>query len=189
MSEGGIRARPARQRRETHRGCAATDDNAARRDAGLCEPAVNWETRPSLCCMTVRGIRIMLLVAIVIDIAYWTIWFTQRSWVESDTTAAYIAFENAFPLADAWLGLTCVLAFIALGRKTPSALLWLIAAGSAGMYLFGMDVLYDLQNDIYGKGAGGIIEAGINLITFVFSVIALRWAWTRRDALLTGTAT
>ena len=82
-----------------------------------------------------------------------------------------------------------MLAFIALGRKTPSALLWLIAAGSAGMYLFGMDVLYDLQNDIYGKGAGGIIEAGINLITFVFSVIALRWAWTRRDALLTGTAT
>jgi hypothetical protein len=115
--------------------------------------------------------------------------FTNRAWVESDTTDAYVAFENAFPLADAWLGLTCVLAFIALGRRSATALLWLIAAGSAGMYLFCMDVLYDLENDIYGKGAGGVIEAGINLITLVFSVVALRWAWTRRDALLTGSAT
>jgi hypothetical protein len=139
--------------------------------------------------MTLRAVRIMLVVAVVIDVAYWTTWFTNRSWVESDTTKAYVAFENAFPLADAWLGLTCILAFIALGRRSPTALLWLIAAGSAGMYLFGMDVLYDLQNGIYGKGAGGIIEAGINLITLVFSVVALRWAWTRRDALLAGTVT
>ncbi len=139
--------------------------------------------------MTVRAVRIMLVVAIVIDVAYWTVWFSHRAWVESDTTEAYVAFENAFPLADAWLGLTCVLAFIALGRRAPSALLWLIAAGSAGMYLFCMDVLYDLQNDIYGKGAGGVIEAAINLITLAFSVVALRWAWSRRDALLTGSAT
>ena len=138
--------------------------------------------------MSVRAVRIMLVVAIIILVAYWTIWFTQRSWVESDTAAAYIAFENAFPLADGWLGLTCVFAFIALGRRSPTALLWLISAGAAGLYLFGMDVLYDLQNDIYGKGAGGIIEAAINLITLGFSLIALRWAWSRRDSLLAGTA-
>jgi hypothetical protein len=131
----------------------------------------------------------MLVVAVVIDVAYWTTWFTQRSWVESDTSAAYVAFENAFPLADAWLGLTCVLAFVALGRRSADALLWLIAAGSAGMFLFGMDVLYDVQNGIYAKGAGGIIEAGINLVTLAFSVIALHWAWGSRDALLAGTAT
>lgn len=139
--------------------------------------------------MSVKAVRIMLVVAVVIDVAYWATWFTNRSWVESDTTEAYVAFENAFPLADAWLGLTCALAFIALGRRSPTALLWLIAAGSSGMYLLCMDVLYDLENDVYSKGAGGIIEAGINLITLVFSVVALRWAWTRRDALLTGSAT
>jgi len=128
----------------------------------------------------------MLVVAVVINVAYWTIWFTNRSWIESDTTQAYVEFENAFPLADAWLGLTCVLAFVALARRSPTALLWLIAAGSAGMYLLGMDVLYDLENGIYTEGSGGIIEAGINLITLAFSVIALRWAWTRRDPLLAG---
>ena len=128
----------------------------------------------------------MLVVAVVIDVAYWTIWFTNRSWIASDTTQAYVEFENAFPLADAWLGLTCVLAFIALGRRAPAALLWLIAAGSAGMYLLGMDVLYDLENGIYTEGAGGVIEAGINLVTLTFSVIALRWAWSRREQLLAG---
>ena len=128
----------------------------------------------------------MLVVAVVIDVAYWTIWFTNRAWIQSDTAQAYVEFENAFPVADAWLALTCVLAFIALGRRSPTALLWLIAAGSAGMYLFGMDVLYDLENGIYTEASGGIIEAGINLITLAFSVIALRWAWTRRDPLLAG---
>jgi hypothetical protein len=137
--------------------------------------------------MSLRAVRIMLVVAIVIDVAYWTAWFTHRSWVASDTTEAYVAFENAFPLADGWLGATCVLALVALHRRSPTALLWIVSAGSAGMYLFGMDVLYDLQNDIYGKGAGGAIEAGINAITLAFSVIALRWAWSRRDGLLAGT--
>lgn len=138
--------------------------------------------------MSTRAVRIMLVVAVVILVAYWTVWFTQRSWVESDTSAGYIAFENAFPLADGWLGLTCVLAFIALGRRSATALLWLISAGAAGLYLFGMDVLYDLENDIYGKGAGGVIEAAINLITLGFSLIALCWAWTRRGLLLAGEA-
>lgn len=135
-----------------------------------------------------RGIRIMLVLAIGIDLAYWTTWFLYRPALASDTTEAYYAFENAFPLADAWLGLTCALALWALSRRSPTALLWLIAAGSAGMYLFGMDVLYDLENGIYGKGTGGVVEALINLVTLGFSVIALHWAWTRREGLLAGAA-
>lgn len=129
----------------------------------------------------------MLVVAIVIDVAYWTLWFTRRDWIESDTSAAYVAFENAFPLADGWLGLTCVLALVALARRSPTALLWLVAAGGSGMYLFCMDVLYDLQHGIYASGAGGVVEAGVNIVTLAFSVVALHWSWSRRDALLAGT--
>lgn len=136
----------------------------------------------------VRGIRSMLVIAIAIDVLYWMVWFTNRAWVASDTTDAYYAFENAFPVADAWLGITCLLAFVALGARRPSALLWLIAAGSAGMYLFGMDVLYDLENGIYTKGTGGLIEAIINLVTLIFSLISLHWAWSRRTQLLAGAA-
>jgi hypothetical protein len=130
------------------------------------------------------GIQRMLVAAIALDVVYWTLWFTTRSTVASDTRAAYVEFENAFPLADAWLGLAGLAALLTLRRRSPMALFWLIAAGGAGLYLCGMDVLYDLENGIYAKGSGGVIEAVINLVTLAFSVIALRWAWTRRDDLL-----
>ncbi|MFT4084456.1 MAG: hypothetical protein QM638_17905 [Nocardioides sp.] len=66
-----------------------------------------------------RPIRVMLVVAILIDVAYWTIWFTDRPVLASGTTDAYYQFENAFPLADAWLGLACLLALIALIDRRP----------------------------------------------------------------------
>lgn len=66
----------------------------------------------------------------------------------------------------------------------PTALLWLRCAGGAGLYLFGMDVLYDLENGIYGSGSGGVVEAAINLLTLTFSLLALRWAWTYRVSLV-----
>lgn len=131
-----------------------------------------------------RGVQWMLGVAIAIDVLYWTLWFTSRSTVASDTRAAYVEFENAFPLADTWLGFACLAALVALRRRSPSALLWLLAAGGAGLYLFGMDVLYDLEHGIYAKGGGGVIEAVINVVTLVFSVVILRWAWTGRRQLL-----
>ena len=128
----------------------------------------------------------MLLVALAVDILYWALWFAERSWVASNSRPAYYEFENAFPLADGWLAVLCILAWVALGRRRPVAVLWLLAAGGAGIYLFGMDVLYDLENGIYADGAGGIVEAGVNLLTLVFSVIALRWTWSQRTGLLSS---
>jgi len=124
------------------------------------------------------------VVAIVVLIAYWTLWYTARDVVASDHTGAYNDFENAFPLADAWLGICVLLAVRAVRAGRPTGLLWLLAGGGAGVYLFCMDVLYDLEQGIYAKGAGGIVELGINLLTLGLSVWFLRWAWTRRDALL-----
>lgn len=128
----------------------------------------------------------MLVVAIVLDVAYWSIWFTRRDWLASEHTQAYYAFENAFPLADLWLGAACLLALVALRRSHPTALLWLLCAGSAGLYLFGMDCLYDVQHGIFAKGAGGAVEAVIVALTLVFAVTVLRWAWAHRDELLTA---
>jgi len=128
----------------------------------------------------------MLVVAIALDVTYWTIWFANRDWIASDHTQAYYDFENAFPLADLWLGGACLLALVTLRVGRPSALLWLLCAGSAGMYLFGMDVLYDVQNGIFTKGGGGAFEAVIVALTLVFSVTILRWSWGHRDVLLSG---
>lgn len=135
-----------------------------------------------------RVVIVMLVVALVLDAAYWTIWFTNRDWIASETTQAYYDFENAFPLADLWLGVAALLALVTLVRRHPSALLWLVATGAAGLYLGSLDLLYDLEHDIFTKGGGGAFEAVIVAVTWVFSITVLRYAWTRRGELLAGDA-
>ena len=136
-----------------------------------------------------RTVEAMLVGAIVLDVAYWSIWFVDRDVLASEHRAAYYEFENAFPLADAWLGLVCLLALVSLRRNHHAAFFWLVCAGSAGLYLFGMDFLYDVEHGIFTSGGGGVIEAVIVALTLVFSLSVLRFAWTRRDALLAGYAT
>jgi hypothetical protein len=135
-----------------------------------------------------RLVITMLVVALVLDAAYWTIWFSNRDWIASEHTKAYYDFENAFPLADLWLGIACLLALITVVRRRPSAMLWLVAAGAAGLYLGSMDLLYDLEHDIFGRGGGGALEAVIVAVTWVFSITVLYFAWTRRGEFLAGAA-
>jgi hypothetical protein len=40
-----------------------------------------------------------------------------------------------------------------------------------------MDFLYDVEQGIFAKGAGGVIEACIVAVTLVFSLTVLRYAW------------
>lgn len=129
-----------------------------------------------------RTVQAMLVIAVLIDVAYWSTWFVDRDVLASEHTQAYYDFENAFPLADLWLGLACVLALVGLTRETRSATFWLTCAGSAGMYLFGMDFLYDVEHGIFTSGGGGAIEAVIVALTLVFSLTLLRFAWTRQTA-------
>lgn len=133
-----------------------------------------------------RRLTIAGSIALAALVAYWSLWYLARDLVESKSTQAYYDFENAFPLADAWLGLCVLLAMVTARRGSPLALLWLLAGGGAGVYLFCMDVLYDLEHGIYTHGAGGLIELAINLLTLGLSTYFLRWAWRRRDALLAG---
>ena len=133
-----------------------------------------------------RFVQVLLVGAIVLDVAYWSVWFTDRALIESESSQAYYEFEDAFPLADAWLGLACLMALVALARRWPSALFWLLCAGSAGVYLFCMDLLYDLENDIFASGSGGVVEAAIVAVTLLFSVTVLTWTWRHRGVLLSG---
>lgn len=123
-----------------------------------------------------RSIQCLLVIAVVLDIVYWSLWFGDRNAVASEHTSGYYDFENAFPMADTWLALLCVAALIALARNARSACLWLAGAGSAGMYLFSMDFLYDIEHDIFSHGGAGAFEACIVSATLVFSLVALRYA-------------
>ncbi|GAB2506750.1 hypothetical protein GCM10027167_04070 [Nocardia heshunensis] len=127
----------------------------------------------------------VLAASLVILAAYWVLWFTARGAVASNNRTAYIEFENAFPLADAWLGLCVLAAAVALINRHPTALLWLLAGGGSAVYLFCMDALYDVEHGIWCRsGAGGFIELGINVITLAVGAGLLRWSWRRRAALL-----
>ena len=133
---------------------------------------------------TRRAMAGLLLAAALLIAAYWLGWLVHRSLVASETGAAYTQFEDAFPLADGWLALCLVAAAYCLLTARRAALFWLLAGGGAGIYLFAMDVLYDLQHGIWGRGANGVVELIINIVTLALSLFVLRWTWVRRDALL-----
>lgn len=130
------------------------------------------------------GVMRWLIVTAALLVTYWLLWFTDRGAVAASRGSQYIAFEQAFPLADAWLLGALVLAVIQLHRRQPSALLWVVVVGGAGLYLCAMDVLYDLQHAIYSRGQGGAIELAINFITGASSVGIMIFGWRFRHALV-----
>jgi hypothetical protein len=134
--------------------------------------------------VTRRRVTWVLAAVVVLDVAYWVAWFADRSLVASNTRPAYYEFENAFPVADAWLALCCLGAIVGLRRRSPTAMLWLLMAAGAGFYLFGMDVLYDLEHGIWWSSGGGAVELVINLLTAGVAAVLLRWTWVNRAELL-----
>lgn len=116
-------------------------------------------------------------------VAYWVVWFgINRSWLATVDTPSYYAFENSFPASDAWMAVTAALGAIALQRRRASALLWMLLAGSASVYLAGMDVLFDLENGIYRLGdAGGVaVEVFINVGCLAGGIAIIAFAWRHR---------
>src|SRR3954471_9514512 len=129
----------------------------------------------------------VLIFGVVATAAYWVIWFgVNRDWLASAHTDSYYAFENSFPVADAWMALTGLAATIALVRRRASALLWSIAAGAISVYLGLLDVLFDLENGIYhSPDTGGVVvELLINVLTLSMGVVVMGWAWRHRRRLL-----
>lgn len=130
----------------------------------------------------------LLVLTSALLVTYWVIWFADRGLLASDDTAGYIAFEQSFPLADAWLTGAALLAAIQLWRRRQSALMWLTILGGAGMYLCAMDVLYDLQHGIYTKPNGANTEIAINIATAALSIGVIRFSWRFREHLAPSSA-
>jgi hypothetical protein len=138
----------------------------------------------------IPGRRFILGVAVfsaVAMVAYWIVWFgVDRELLASAHTESYYAFENAFPLADAWIVVASIGASVALARRRGSALLWCVAGGATSIYLGLLDVLFDLENGIYrGPDSGAVaVELTINVLTLALGVIVLGWAWRYRRELI-----
>jgi hypothetical protein len=127
----------------------------------------------------------LILAAFVALLAYWIVWFfVNRQWLASMDTQAYYVFENSFPAADAWLAFACAAGAWSLHKRRPAGLFWLLAGGSASIYLGLMDVLFDLENGIYlaPKGDWGAVgtEIAINVYSLGVGAWALWYGWRNR---------
>jgi hypothetical protein len=130
------------------------------------------------------GVIAVLTSAFLIIVTYWALWYADRGAVASASTAVYTAFENSFTAADAWLAACIAAGGWCLATRRQAALFWLLAGGGAGVYLFGMDGLYDIQHRVWWtSGAPGWVELGLNVATLSVSVGILGWTWRHRAAL------
>jgi hypothetical protein len=124
----------------------------------------------------------------IATLAYWVIWFgVDRRWLATADTSGYYTFENAFPIADGWLAITGALGAVALQRRRATALLWMLLAGSAALYLAGMDVLFDLENGIY-RAQNGLANVGVELFInggcLAGGAAIIAFAWRHRRAFI-----
>lgn len=129
-----------------------------------------------------RALAIGLFIVMIITAAYWIVWYlvpggeVMLSVLPGD--AAHKRFEDAFLVADAWMAFAATIAGLRLWSDAPASA-WLYMAGSAAIYLAGMDILYDVQNGIYGLASmpehrdAVVTEALINLGTLVFAALSI----------------
>lgn len=78
---------------------------------------------------------------------FWLLFFTGK--IQATETEQDEAFERAFPLADAWMSTTCMLAAWHLWRGEREGDYFGVAAGSSLVFLSLMDILYSLENRKY----------------------------------------
>jgi hypothetical protein len=131
----------------------------------------------------------ILIFGVLATIAYWVVWFgVDRDILASAHTTEYYAFENSFPLADAWMVVAGGSATWALWRRRAVSFFWCVASGAISIYLGALDVLFDLENGIYtasdGNTSGLVVELIINALTLTLGAVVLIWAWAQRRQLL-----
>jgi hypothetical protein len=130
-----------------------------------------------------RALLALLWIAVAVVVAYWVVWFfIDRSALASLDTPSYFAFESSFPLADGWLAVTWAASAALLGARRPSAMFWLLASGSASLYLGFMDILFDLENGVYRASDTGAVatEIVINVSSLGIGVWTLWFGWAHR---------
>jgi hypothetical protein len=124
----------------------------------------------------------LLLIGATTVALYWIAWFRGGSDVQVSEDEAYLKFEKAFPVADAWLAVCMLVAAIGLLAGESYAYPFMLLAGSAGIFLGLMDVTYAVENGLYGlarTSAGMRIEAAMHVITLGVSALVIVYAMSR----------
>ena len=125
-----------------------------------------------------------LAIVAVLTTLYWIDFFTSGG-VHVRDDAVYLAFEKAFPLADAWMAACALLGAIGLWRRRSWGLLFGLLAASAQIFLACMDVLFNLNEGNYAIASASMaIEILINVGLLVGAPLLIAFLWRQRHALL-----
>jgi len=125
----------------------------------------------------------LLLFTFAATLAYWMIYFTSGD-VQVRHDEVYLAFENAFPLADAWMAFCALLGAIGLWQRRNWGFLFGLLAASSAIFLGLMDVLFNLQQGIYAMGGvETALEVAINLLTLGLGPVIIVYLWKNRAIL------
>lgn len=140
--------------------------------------------------MRPRSIKVaigLLLFAAVAFLLFWLAWFFAPDLVRISNERCYVVFEQAFPLADAWCGIACVVGAAGLWLRRPWGLLFTLMAGGAAIFLGLMDLLYDLEYGTFLLGtAEAYTELLIVLLLLALGPVVVSIAWKERAYCLSG---
>lgn len=137
---------------------------------------------------SVTILALLMLLTAIGTVLFWIVFFSdleaQRSGYFASRCAAWFAWERSFPLADAWMAATALLAALGLWRQRPSGLLFGLVSGGAMVFLGLMDILFFLQNGLYlPLNSEVIAEALIHLWTSALGLTAIWLIWSQRQKL------
>lgn len=126
---------------------------------------------------TFAAIQTLFAVGIVL---WWAAFFAVFQ-NNPANTAAYLAYESAFPLADlAWLTPLLVQAARSNIRDDRYAPLWTAAAGGALVFLGVLDFSFNIQHGIYTRSlADGLLNGFINAACVFFGLVSISWSKRR----------
>lgn len=135
----------------------------------------------------VIGIGIFAVIAIA---AYWITWFAAPQFIQSRTPdapdyAIYVNFEQAFPMADGYVAVAALIGVVGLWQMKPWGFLSMMLAGGGALFLGLIDLLYDLEHQMFiPLTAESLIELIIVIITLSLGPIMTALLWKRRKELL-----
>jgi hypothetical protein len=127
----------------------------------------------------VKILSVLLILGAVVTLAYWTNYFIAGD-VRVLSTVWYAAFEDSFPAADAWMALCMLIAGIGLWRGARWGALWGLMAGSALLYLAGMDITFNLEHGLYAllpRSGPMLTETWINATSLGLGIATLLLSW------------
>ena len=132
--------------------------------------------------MTKRVLGVTLIFGAIVTALYWWSYFTGGD-VMASHERWYTAFEDAFPVADAWMALCMAVAGAGLLVNRAWAQPVGLMAGSALIYLAAMDITFNAENGMYALAATNDAmkaEVFINASSALLGVWALLACWPRR---------